>query len=108
MTIKWRGKTEPDTVARAILDALATYKKAHPKARIDAYRQNSVSVRIRIISPEFEGKSLVEREEDVWSTLDELPEKAVADISLLILLSPGEEKDSFANFDFEHPVRSRL
>ena len=107
MTIKLRVK-KPDPVLRQIVDALAEYDKAHPKAAIEAYRQNSVSVRIRIVNPEFAGKSRAHREEDVWAALDELPEDAAAEISLLLLLTPSEAKQSFANAEFDDPIPSKL
>ena len=36
---------------------LCSYEKDHPKAKIDLYRQNSASVRIRIIDSAFRGMS---------------------------------------------------
>jgi len=38
----------------------------HSEARISLYRQNSVSVRVRIIDPSFEGKGKPERNDLVW------------------------------------------
>ena len=107
MTIKLRVK-RPDQVLRQIRDALEKYDEAHPQAEIEAYRQNSVSVRIRILNPEFAGKSRAQREEEVWAVLNELPEEAVADISLLLLLTPEEAARSFANSEFDDPIPSKL
>ena len=107
MSIKLRVK-RPDPVLRQIRDALEKYDDAHPQAEIEAYRQNSVSVRIRILNPEFAGKSRAQREEEVWAVLNELPEEAVAEISLLLLLTPEEAARSFANSEFDDPIPSKL
>jgi stress-induced morphogen len=107
MTVKLRVK-RPDPILRQIVNALGEYEKAHPKAEIEAYRQNSVSVRIRILSPEFAGTSRAQREEDVWAVLNKLPDEVVAEISLLLLLTPDEAKNSFASSEFDDPIPSRL
>jgi stress-induced morphogen len=101
-----RGKTDP--VLERIVDALRSYESDHPEARIDLYRQNVVSVRVRIIDPSFAGSSRVERHRTVWRYLDALDEDVQSDISTLILLAPGETKSSFANMEFEDPVPSGL
>jgi hypothetical protein len=107
MDIKLRVK-RPDSVLRQIAEALAEYKKAHPQAESEAYRQNSVSVRIRILNSEFAGRSRGEREEEVWAVLNKLPEEAAAEISLLLLLTPEEAKKSSASFEFDDPIPLRL
>ena len=107
MAIKPRVK-RADPVLDAILTALGEYDKAHPRAEIEAYRQNSVSVRIRIKNSEFQGKSRAQREEEVWAVLNKLPEEAIAEISLLLLLTPQEAKNSFASFEFDDPIPSKL
>jgi hypothetical protein len=107
MTIKLRVK-RPDPILRDIVRALGEYDKAHPQARIEAYRQNSVSVRIRVINAEFSGKSRAQREDGVWAVLNTLPEEALAEISLLLLLTPDEAKTSFASLEFDDPMPSRL
>lgn len=65
-------------------------------------------MRIRIIDPAFAGLSRAEREEEVWAALDNLPDDAIAEISLLLLLTPDEAKKSFASYEFDHPIPSRL
>jgi hypothetical protein len=107
MAIKLQGK-RPDPILRQIANALGEYEKAHPHAKIKVYRQNSVSVRIRVLNPEFAGRSRAQREKEVWAVLNNLPEEAVAEISLLLLLTPDEAKNSFASFDFDHPIPSKL
>jgi hypothetical protein len=93
-----------DAVVRNILDVLGKYEEEHAKAKIDVYRQNDVAVRIRIIDPDFSGKDLGERDAMVWTFLDELPDEAISEITLLLLFTPKETKKSFANMEFENPV----
>jgi hypothetical protein len=107
MGVKLRTK-RPDSVLKQIVDVLNEYSEAHPNAEIEAYRQNSVSLRIRVISPEFREMSRAQREEELWNYLDRLPEEIAAEISLLLLLTPREAKDSFANREFDNPIPSKL
>jgi hypothetical protein len=107
MVIKLRTK-RPDPLLRQIVKALGEYDAAHPQAVIEAYRQNSVSVRVRILDPQFAGRSRVEREDEVWAALNKLPEETAAEISLLLLLTPDEAKNSFASAEFDNPIPSRL
>jgi hypothetical protein len=102
-----RGK--PDKAINQMIDALRAYQADHPRARIDLYRLNSVSVRIRILDPDFAGATLSERSKAVWKYLDAsaLSDDAQADISSLILLTPEETETSLANFEFENPSPSR-
>ncbi|HEV3085151.1 MAG TPA: hypothetical protein VGY66_35655 [Gemmataceae bacterium] len=48
-----RGRA--DAIIKKIIDALREYEIANPRAQIDVYRQNPVSVRIRIVDPAFKG-----------------------------------------------------
>jgi hypothetical protein len=101
-----RGPSDP--ILEQFIGALRAYEADHPEARIDLYRLNPVSVRVRIIDPEFAGRGRVERSRDVWAYLDLLPEDIVADLSSLILLVPDETMRSFANMEFEDPVPSEV
>jgi hypothetical protein len=98
----------PDEVIDRIIEALRPYEADHPGSRIDLYRQNPVSVRVRIIDPDFAGRNRVERNKAVWRYLDGLPEEIQSDISTLLLLVPDEARMSFANLEFEDPVPSGL
>ena len=109
--MKWpykitRGVSDP-TLDR-IIQALKTYEADHPDSQIDLYRQNSVSVRVRIIDPAFAGCNKIERSKSVWHYLNELPEDIQSDISTLILLVPDETGMSFANYEFNEPIPSSL
>jgi stress-induced morphogen len=95
-----------DKTLERIKKVLQSYAADYPHAQIDLYRQNPVSVRIRIINPEFAHLSRVARHERVWNYLDSLSEDTQSDISMLLLLTPDEAKKSFANIEFEDPVSS--
>jgi hypothetical protein len=103
-----RLRSKDDSVLKQIVKELSAYQAAHPRAEIEVYRQNSVSVRVRIINPEFRKKSRAEREEEVWAVLNRLPEEAAAEISLLLLLTPDEVKNSLANLEFDNPIPSKI
>jgi hypothetical protein len=107
MTIKLRVK-RPDPIVRQIVGALKQYDQAHPHAEIEAYRHNSVSVRVRILNPDFAEMSRAQREEEVWAVLDSLPAETIAELSLLLLLTPVEARRSLASLEFDDPIPSRL
>src|SRR5271157_1340202 len=63
-----RGTT--DEILEEIRTVLVSYQRDHPSARIDLYRQNSASVRVRIVDSDFSGMSKKERHNLVWKYLD--------------------------------------
>lgn len=89
-------------------EALARYKADHPRAKIKVYRQNSVSLRARIIDPDFAGIDRGQRHETIWRLIETLPEETQSQLSVLLLLTPEEAKRSFANLDFDDPIPSDL
>lgn len=97
-----------DSRLRGVADALGRYSQEHPAARIDVYRQNCVSIRIRIVDESFQGMNKVERHELAWPYLEKLPEEILSEISILLLMTPEELPESFANYDFEHPLPTLL
>lgn len=97
-----------DEVIDTITATLRDYEADHPRAQIDLYRQNSVSVRVRIIDPDFAGQGKPQRNQQAWRYLGQLPEEIQSDISTVLLLTPDETKMSFANFEFEDPIPSKL
>ena len=72
-----RGQS--DETIEKIVGGLRTYEANHPKAKIDLYRQNPVSVRVRIVDPHFAGKSKSERSQEAWKYLDNVPDGAHSD-----------------------------
>lgn len=101
-----RGAT--DDVLEEIKSVLSAYLKDHAAARIDLYRQNSASVRIRIIDSDLRGMTKRERNDLIWKYLEPVSDQSQADISMLILLTPDEVGKSMANLEFEDPVPSML
>ncbi len=78
----------------------------------DAYRYNSAALRVRVVDPRFKGLSREQRDDLVEPVLSSLDESTQGDIMNLVLLYPGEERDSFRaqifNAEFEHPSESML
>lgn len=105
---KSKTRIKSDEVLDVIAGALGTYRVDHPRSEVKIYRQNSMSVRLRIIDPDFQGTNRAERSQAVWKYLDLLPDEAVADISTVLLLTPEETKNSFANMEFDEPIPSKL
>jgi len=100
------GKT--DTTLEQVGVALERYQSEHPAARISMYRQNSASVRVRIVDPVFVGMSRPDRSDYVWKYLETLPDDVQSDISTVLLLTADEIDRSFGNFEFENPIPSTL
>jgi len=94
-------------VIKAVKKALEEYEQEHPTARVDLYRQNNVSIRIRIVDPAFKRISKGDRHDRVWAFLAErLDDRALAELSVLLLLTPAEQANSFMNSEFEDPIKS--
>jgi stress-induced morphogen len=98
-----------DAYVLRIKDALEEYERLHPGAAASLYRQNSASIRIRIIDERFARVSKGDRHDQVWDFLaNQLDEDTLQEISVLALLSPKETASSFWNEDFENPQPSQL
>jgi len=98
-----------DRSIRALLDALgAGYGTKHARAKIEAYRYNPGSIRVRITDPDFHGLTEVERENAVWPILENLPDDVRSEISMLLLVTPHEPAASLVNLEFDDPSPSRL
>ena len=104
MHVNIRG--DEDTILRSIKLAMESDRDRNPGARIDLYRQNSFAIRIRAIDPGFAELDKPERHERFRESLRTLPDEILGDISMIILLAPGEESHSLANLEFEEPSPS--
>ena len=91
-----------------IAAALSALKADHPTAEIALYRRNPGAVRVRIITPDFAGLDGFERSDLVWKYLAAVPNDHAGDISMMVLLAPGEEKFSLINLEFDDPSPSLL
>lgn len=83
--------------------------------RVDAYRYNSASLRVRVIDKRFESIPREKRDTIVEPFIDTLPPAAQSDIVSLVLLAPSEfdqPSDTFREFmlntEFENPSPSML
>jgi stress-induced morphogen len=105
-THRWEAMRTDES--RQVEDVL---RKVFPNT--DAYRFNSASIRVRVIDPQFEGKTTEERDAMIEPLLEQLPEPIQRDIMNLLTLSPSETSSSFnrkslVNLEFEDPSRSML
>ena len=77
--------------------------------KVDAYRLNSASIRVRIVDEQFKGKSDRRRNQLAEKRLKELPKEISDDIMVLITITPEEVEDTpdtihgCLNYDFENP-----
>jgi hypothetical protein len=83
--------------------------------RVDAYRYNPASIRVRVIDARFEGLSREERDGMVEPHLDRLPERTQADIMTLFTFAPSEVqlapkslREFAKNLEFDNPSPSIL
>ncbi len=83
--------------------------------RVNAYRYNSASIRLRVIDSRFEGLSPAERDAMVEPHLARLPERTQADIVNLFTFAPSELQQPtnsfrqfFMNTEFDDPSPSML
>ena len=97
-----------DARLKKIAKVLEHYAAKHPSAEVEAYRQNSASVRVRVIDPTFQGMSRSEREEDFWTLFEALQDELAAELSVVLLLTPDEAKKSLASIEFDDPTPSRI
>lgn len=104
-----KAKTKTaDTDVQKVLKAFQLYRSAHPNAEISAYRYNQASIRIRVVDPDLKPLDRIERDEFVWKYLEKLPENVASQITMLVLLAPGEEGKSGSNLEFNRPSPATL
>jgi stress-induced morphogen len=97
-----------DSRLDAVKSVLDDYEHANQGAVATLYRQNSVSIRVKIIDPAFDGLDKPARHKKIWQFLEKLPEDVQGDITMLVLIAPEEENKSFASMMFEQREPSRL
>ncbi len=83
--------------------------------KVDAYRYNSASIRVRVIDSRFEGISSEKRDKLVEPYLEQLPERTQADIMSLYTFAPSElsqsgklSREFMLNAEFDDPSPSML
>jgi|SRR5947209_2358861 len=104
--LKAKRTTETKRVEKILAEHFPDHPPKYPPL---AYRYNSASIRVRVVSRRFSGKDRIERSELVYPILEKnLPEETWQDITLIVLLAPEEIKDSLMNLEFENPTPSSL
>lgn len=83
--------------------------------RVDAYRYNSASLRVRIVDERFEGVDREGRDAMVETYIDSLPSSTQSDIVNLVLVTPtelsapsGTFRGFMLNTEFDNPSPSML
>lgn len=106
MAVTVRGKRDPylDQFAAVLEELVADY----PRADVTLRRTNPASIRVRVIDPGFQRMSETRRDNRVWKYLKQLPEDILAHISMVLTFTPEEAETSPLNYDFEHPIPSRI
>jgi stress-induced morphogen len=96
-----------DQAAKKMKIALDAFEKQYMGSVATLYRQDSVSIRVRIVDKRFAKMSIPDRHDLAWNFLvDRLDEDTLQQLSVLLLLSPAETKSSFMNQEFDDPIPS--
>ena len=96
---------ETRAIEKLLRETFPGYPSEHPP---EAYRYNSVSIRVRLIHDDFRDTTRSAREDRVLPIIRTLPDETQEDITILLLLAPNELDRSPMNIEFEHPVPSRI
>ncbi len=97
---------QTDDAVDQVAAALSEFEKSHEYAECTVYRYNPASIRVRVVDAIFSGLSKGERHDYAMRFLRELPEDALAQMSILLCLEPGES--SLLDSEFHDPTRSQL
>jgi stress-induced morphogen len=107
-TPPWEAKRTPET--RTIEGLLSQHFE-----RVDSYRYNSATIRVRVVDRRFQGKSREDRDAMVEPYLDQLPQETQRDIVTLLTFAPSELdrtattlREHLLNTEFEDPSPSML
>ena len=107
-TPAWDAKRTAET--RMVEDRLRPHFE-----RVDSYRYNSASIRVRVIDSRFEGMSREKRDAMVEEQLDKLPPETQRDIVTLLTFAPSELtrtattlKEYMQNTEFDNPSPTML
>jgi hypothetical protein len=106
MPVTIRGQADDKLLL--IKSVLDEYERQHAAINAVIYRQNSISIRIKVVDPAFAGLEKSDRHARIWNLLEKLPEDVQSDISMVVLLAPEEERSSLANLEFENPSPSLI
>ena len=105
----WKAKATDETRRVEEILERAGFEK------VDAYRYNSASIRVRVIDSRFEGLPREKRDALVEPHLEQLPERTQADIMNLFTFAPSElqqtpqtRREFLLNTEFDDPSPSLL
>jgi stress-induced morphogen len=98
-----------DALVKKFAKILGEYERENPGAVATVYRQNSAAIRVRVVDERFARMSKPDRHDRVWRFIsDRLSDDEIQELSILLLLSPAEQRSSFLNAEFDDPVPSSL
>jgi len=98
-----------DAPVQKIKKALDEYEAQHTGAEAALYRQNTASIRVRVIDRLFEGMTKSRRHDMVWEFLAaRVDADTLAEVSLLLAIAPAELRSSLMNYEFDDPSASQL
>ena len=98
---------QADKYVDAIKRRLDEYERAYPGSSAEVYRQNTASIRIRVIDERFTGMSRGERHDAVWDFLYAgLDEDTLQEISVLLPLTRSEKPTLLMSQEFDDPIPS--
>lgn len=97
-----------DAAVKAIKNILDLYEQENPGAAAELYRQNTASIRIRIVDERFRRMSKPARHDRVFDFIAEhvADDDLIQEISVLLLLAPSEQPASLMNMEFDDPIPS--
>jgi len=99
MSVEVLGNNDP--VTELFAASLQSYAVNHPSAVVQVYRDSPVAVRVRIVDPDFRGKSRSERHKTVWPILYNLDQDKLEELGMLLLIAPEEKEGSAVNREFD-------
>ena len=106
------AKKKQDERTRAIFAELASVfpDVASKRPAEVVYLFNPVSIRVRVIDDRFEGKETAARERLVYRALKEISHEALADITMLLMLTRQEATDpiNILSAEFDDPDRPMM
>jgi hypothetical protein len=98
---------ERDSTVGEVAEVLEHYQSLHPAAEIDVYRYSPVSIRIRVVDPDYQTLSRSERSKLFWPILRRLPEDPLSEVSLVLLIPPEEKETSPVSREFDAGLYAR-
>lgn len=101
-----RGVTDDELVR--VRDRLEQYESDFPGASAELYRQNSSSIRIRIIDDRVASMNRSTRHARGWAYLTDIGDEILQQITVLLLLPKSELASSLMSLEFDDPIPSTV